>query len=86
VMYLRAPNYQNNLQREGFDPSEWADPARPSDRLVDAIVAWGTIEQIVARVHAHLDAGADHVCIQVLRADRAIPVDEWAALAPALAG
>ena len=86
VMYLRAPNYQNSLVREGFDPAEFADPANPSDRLVDAIVAWGSTDRIAARVQEHLAAGADHVCVQVLRADRAIPVDGWAALAPALLG
>jgi probable F420-dependent oxidoreductase len=84
VMYLRAPNYQNNLIREGFDPADWADPAHASDRLVDAIVAWGSVDQINERIAAHFDAGADHVCLQVLRADRAIPLDEWRLLAAAV--
>ena len=49
-------------------------------------MAWGTAEQIAARVREHRDAGADHVCVQVLRADRELPLDEWRALAPALTG
>lgn len=84
AVYLRAPNYLNNLVRLGFDESDWADHNRASDRLVDAIVAWGSNEHIAARVKAHHDAGADHVCIQVLRGDRELPLQEWAELAPAL--
>ncbi|MEZ5216054.1 MAG: hypothetical protein R2705_16490 [Ilumatobacteraceae bacterium] len=67
VNYLRAPNYQNNLLRSGFDESDWADPKQASDRLVDALVAWGDVEDPL--VQAHLDAGANHVCVQALRAD-----------------
>jgi len=56
-----------------------------SDRLVDAIVAWGGIEAIAARVKAHHDAGADHVCLQVLRANpNELPREEWRELAAAL--
>lgn len=84
VMYLRAPNYQNNLARLGFDPVDWADPKQPADRLVDALVAWGTAEQVAGRVRAHLDAGADHVCVQALRPDTALPLDDWRALAGVL--
>jgi probable F420-dependent oxidoreductase len=84
AVYLRAPNYLNNLVRMGFDESDWADHQNPSDRLVDAIVVWGTADQIAARVKAHHDAGADHVCVQVLRADREVPTREWAELAGAL--
>ena len=74
-VYLRAPNYVNNLRRLGFNDDDFADGA--SDRLVDAVVAWGSLDQIKARVDAHLAAGADHVCIQVLRADRELPLAEW---------
>ncbi len=81
-VYLGLPNYYNNLRRIGFDESDWADGG--SDRLVDAITAWGTVEQIVDRVKQHHDAGADHVCVQVLRADTAIPETEWRELAAAL--
>jgi probable F420-dependent oxidoreductase len=82
--YLRAPGYLANLRRMGFDDRDWADPTAASDRLVDAIVAWGDTDAVAARINAHHEAGADHVCIQVLRADRQIPIDEWRALAPAL--
>jgi probable F420-dependent oxidoreductase len=81
--YLRLPNYTNNLRRLGFDDRDLARSG--SDRLVDAIVAWGDEDAIVSRVHAHLDAGADHVCVQVLDPDRrGLPVAQWRRLAPAL--
>ncbi|RIK09829.1 MAG: LLM class F420-dependent oxidoreductase [Acidobacteria bacterium] len=81
TVYLRAPNYMRNLKTLGFDDSDWEDPSSASDRLVDSIVAWGDAEQIAARVNEHYEAGADHVCIQVLRADMELPVDEWRTLA-----
>ena len=83
-VYLRAPNYQNNLRRLGFDDSDWEDPAAASERLVDAIVVWGTEEEVADRVAAHHDAGADHVCLQVLRADLELPIEEWGRLAEVL--
>jgi len=83
AIYLQAPNYTNNLARLGFDESDVADGG--SDRLVDAIVAWGTMDDALARVQAHLDAGADHVCVQVLHPDMAhLPLPEWRELAAAL--
>lgn len=82
--YLRAPGYLANLERMGFDDSDWADPKAASDRLVDAIVAWGDTDAIANRINAHHEAGANHVCIQVLRADREIPTTEWRQLAAAL--
>ena len=66
-IYLGLPNYQNNLKWLGFEDADLADGG--SDRLVDAIVAWGDEAAIAARIQAHHDAGADHVCIQPLRAD-----------------
>ena len=84
AVYLRAPNYQQALRGLGFDDTDWADHKHASDRLVDAIVAWGTPETIRARVDEHRAAGADHVCVQVLRADDAIPLAEWRALAGVL--
>ena len=63
-MYLYLQNYLNSWKRLGFTD---ADVARPgSDRLVDAVVAYGTPEAIAGRLKEHLDAGADHVPIQVL--------------------
>ena len=54
-----------------------------SDRLVDALVAWGDESAIAARVQEHRDAGADHVCVQVLTDEPAeLPLREWRALAP----
>jgi probable F420-dependent oxidoreductase len=82
AVYLRAPNYLNNLQRLGFGADDVADGG--SDRLVDAIVAWGTPEQIAARVRAHHDAGADHVCVQVLQDGMAMPERQWRELAAVL--
>ena len=64
--YLVLPNYANNLRRLGWGDEDLA--AGGSDRLIDAVIAWGDVDAIVARVRAHLDAGADQVCIQV-RAD-----------------
>ena len=81
--YLGLPNYTNNLKRLGWTDADISDGG--SDALVDAIVAWGTLEQIVDRVHAHHAAGADHVCVQVLPADpRGLPMAEWRELATAL--
>jgi probable F420-dependent oxidoreductase len=81
-IYLGLPNYANNLKRFGFEDSDFVDGG--SDRLVDAITAWGTPAQIADRVQQHIDAGADHVCIQVLRDDSAMPEAEWAQLAAEL--
>jgi probable F420-dependent oxidoreductase len=82
--YLRAPGYLANLRTLGFDDDDWADPKAPSDRLVDRIVAWGDTAAAVARVGEHHDAGADHVAVQVLCGDRAIPIEQWRELAAAL--
>lgn len=77
--YLGLPNYTNNLRRLGWSEE---DIAGPSDRLVDAIVAWGTLDDIHARIKAHLDGGADHVCVQVLSADpTAVTMNEFGELA-----
>ena len=66
-VYTQLPNYQNNLRELGFDTPDFEDGG--SDRLVDAIVAWGDEEALALRIRAHHDAGADHVCIQPLRPD-----------------
>ena len=66
-MYLALPNYQNNLKWLGFTDDDLAKGG--SDRLVDAIVAWGDEAAIRRRIEAHHAAGADHVCIQPLRPD-----------------
>ncbi|QGG93690.1 LLM class F420-dependent oxidoreductase [Actinomarinicola tropica] len=74
-VYLRAPNYVNNLKRFGFTDEDVVADA-PSDRLVDAIVAWGDVDAIVDRVRAHHDAGADHVAVQVLAAGTFVPPED----------
>lgn len=80
--YLGLPNYTNNLRRLGWTDDDIAGPNGPSDRLVDAIVAWGTLDDIRDRIKAHLDGGADHVCVQVLSANpAAVTMDEFKQLA-----
>jgi probable F420-dependent oxidoreductase len=65
--YLDLPNYINNWRRLGFTDDDFVGQGsdRLSDRLVDALVAWGDVERVSKCVKEHLDAGADHVCIQV---------------------
>jgi probable F420-dependent oxidoreductase len=78
--YFPAPNYTNNWLRLGFTAEDLANGG--SDRLVDALVAWGNVDAIRERVAAHLRAGADHVCLQVLTDNTmAMPFEEWRALA-----
>jgi len=84
AVYLRAPNYVNNLKRLGFSDDDVTDGG--SDRLVEAIVACGDVEDAMARVRAHFDAGASHVCVQVLQEDLvAVPEGRWRELAAAVA-
>jgi len=82
AVYLGLPNYANNLMRLGYTEEELTNA---DDRVVDAIVAWGTLDDVLDRVKAHHDAGANHVCIQVLEADRAaVPLDAWRAIGEAV--
>lgn len=62
AFYLSAPNYVRNLEWLGFTPEDLEGDG--SDELVDAVVAWGDEPAIIARINEHLDAGADHVCLQ----------------------
>jgi probable F420-dependent oxidoreductase len=83
AIYLRLPNYTNNLKRLGFSAEDIDEPG--SDHLVDALIAWGDVDTIVGRVRAHLDAGADHVCIQALTDNPgAMPRAAWRELAGAV--
>lgn len=68
AMYLQLPNYTNNWLRLGFTEADLADGG--SDRLVDALVAWGDADAIRERVAAHWEAGADQVALQVLNPDK----------------
>ncbi|HEX2286931.1 MAG TPA: LLM class F420-dependent oxidoreductase, partial [Mycobacterium sp.] len=71
-VYLGLTNYLNNWKRLGFTDDDVARPG--SDRLVDAVVAYGTVDAIAARLKEHLDAGADHVPVQVLTGpDKLVP-------------
>ena len=69
--YLDLDNYTNNLRRLGWGDSDLAEGG--SDKLVDAIVAWGGTGAIKSRIEEHRKRGADHVCLQVVRADPASP-------------
>jgi len=86
AVYLGLPNYTNNLLTLGFTEEDIAAPG--SDRLVDALVAWGDADTIAARVREHHDAGADHVAVQVVTSDayEGLPLPQWRELAPALTG
>lgn len=83
-LYTGLPNYTNNLRR--LDPSlgddDFADGG--SDRVVDSVVAWGDMDTVLARIAAHHDAGADHVCIQIIDGTAAVPHTAWHDLAAAL--
>jgi probable F420-dependent oxidoreductase len=79
--YLALPNYVNNLRRLGFGDDDFADGG--SDRLIDGLVAWGDVDTVASRLQLHRDAGADHVCIQVLT-EKPSPLAELRELAPAL--
>jgi probable F420-dependent oxidoreductase len=81
--YLALPNYANNLRRLGWADEDIANDG--SDRLIDAVIAWGDVDTIAARVKAHLDAGADHVCVQLRAESSADPaLAGYAELAAAL--
>jgi probable F420-dependent oxidoreductase len=82
AIYTGLPNYTNNLRRFGYDDDDFANQG--SDRLVDAIVAWGDLDAIRTRVQVMRDAGADHVCIQVIRSDDDMPRADWRELAGVL--
>ncbi len=80
-MYLGLRNYTRNLLRYGFTEEDIADGG--SDRLIDTIVPHGSAEEIAAAAREHLEAGADHVCLQPVGV-RGIPRAQWTALAAAL--
>lgn len=80
--YLHLVNYRSNLLRLGWSEADLDNGG--SDALVDALVAHGDAETVAARLTAHLDAGADHVCAQVLTADGADPLPALRELSAAL--
>lgn len=84
AMYLQLPNYTDNLLRLGFAESDFEDGG--SVRLLDALFALGDAEHVKSRTRQYLDAGADHVALQVLTADEGgagLPRTEWRELAEA---
>ena len=81
VHYLGLPNYANNLIRLGFTADE-VNAETPSDKVVDAVVAWGDVAALKARVDEHFAAGADHVCVQVLAAQPAAVREGCASSSP----
>jgi probable F420-dependent oxidoreductase len=81
--YISAPNYQNSLKEFDFSDDDFQDGG--SNRLIDALVAWGDESTIAKRIQEHFDAGADHVAIQALPPDGSAGIDMplIEALAPA---
>jgi probable F420-dependent oxidoreductase len=84
AIYLTLPNYTNNFLRLGFVEADFSNGG--SDRLIDAVIAWGDIQAVMNRINEHHSAGADHVCIQVLTKDpKTLPQGEYRQLASAIA-
>ena len=83
-IYTGLPNYRASWQRQGFSEDDAVRGG--SDRLKAALVVGGDEQAVLDRVQAHLDAGADHVCLQVLSDDPfTAPTEDWSRLAPAMA-
>ena len=76
------PNYTENLRTFGFGDDDIGGGG--SDRLIDAVIPWGDAETVAAAVRAHHDAGADHVCVQIVAGREAFPLDEYRTLAGVL--
>jgi probable F420-dependent oxidoreductase len=81
--YLGLPNYANNLLSLGFGEDDVSGGG--SDRLVDAVVAWGDVDAVVERIGQHLAAGADHVAVQVVSELSSFPLTAYRELADAFA-
>ncbi|HEX6213020.1 MAG TPA: TIGR03620 family F420-dependent LLM class oxidoreductase [Methylomirabilota bacterium] len=84
ALYLTLPNYVNNFRAMGFGDADLSNGG--SDRLVDALVAWGDVDAVVERVRQHHAAGADHVAIQAIATEPGRALDDLRVLAPALLG
>ena len=89
AIYLDLPNYRNNLLRIGFTEDDLSQGG--SDRLLDALRPWGDLQKISDNIQKHFDAGADHVCVQLVvdQTDydsfkNGLPVDQWQRLAESL--
>jgi len=77
-IYLGLPNYRNNWKRMGLTDADFEDGG--SDRFVDGTFAWGDADAIKARIQAHFDAGASHVCIQPINPNGRFGDVDWNAL------
>jgi len=85
TVYLTLPNYTNNFLRLGFSESDFVNGG--SDRLIDAVIAWGDLKAVLRRIEEHRSAGADHVCIQILTEDQQdFPLSESRTIGAALQG
>jgi probable F420-dependent oxidoreductase len=84
AVYLNLPNYTNNLRTFGYGDDDIGGGG--SDRLIDAVIPWGSAATIAARIREHHDAGADHVCIQVIADREAFPLAAYRELAAVLLG
>jgi probable F420-dependent oxidoreductase len=83
AIYLTLPNYTNNFLRLGFTETDFSNGG--SDRLIDALIAWGDLKTVMTRIDEHRSAGADHVCIQVLTEKQdEFPLQEYRQIASAL--
>ncbi len=82
VPYLGLVNYTSNLRRLGWADEDLSDGG--SDALIDALVAHGSPAEVATQVARHLDAGADHVCLQLITEEGDDPLPGYAKLAPAL--
>jgi probable F420-dependent oxidoreductase len=83
AIYLTLPNYTNNFLRLGFQEADLTNGG--SDKLIDAIIAWGDLKTVLNRIQEHHSAGADHVCLQVLTEDpKTFPLREYRELASAI--
>ena len=81
--YLQSTNYANNLKRMGWTGADVA--GQGSDGVIDAVVAWGDVDAIARRVQQHLEAGADHVCVQLIAEDEAdVGLEQLREILPAL--
>ncbi|MGA9159606.1 MAG: TIGR03620 family F420-dependent LLM class oxidoreductase [Actinomycetota bacterium] len=81
--YLQTENYARNLKRVGWTDADVA--GQGSDALIDAVIAWGDVDRVALRIRQHLEAGADHVCVQVVAEDELDPcLPQLRELAPAL--
>ena len=84
AVYLNLPNYTNNLRTFGYGDDDIGGGG--SDRLIDAVIPWGSAATIASRIREHHDAGADHVCIQVIADREAFPLAAYRELAAVLLG